>query len=443
MKIGKKALAVALIAEGAILVAAAPAYAQRAPRTSGRTAQPARPAPATPATPAQPGQRQYVLSNAERAAIAPLLEAQRAAVAAAPEGKAAAWAQVQALLPAAQAAAQGPDARYLVARVQLAAAYETNDDRAKMAGLDAMIAATATPPGDLPPFLNARAELAFAAQDFATAERLYARLLELSPGDARVAQNLSVVRRRMGNSSGAIETVLQSIATAEAGGRIADEALYRRARDTAYTARDRRVGEFAVRLARNYPTAANWSDAIRLYREIHQPAAALNLDAYRLAHAAGAIGSANEYLAFAQALQDAGLPGETKAVLDQAAARGAIRTADAGVAQMLALANRRIGEDRAGLPAQIAQARSSAQGRPARAAADALFGYGRYAEAAELYRLAAGKTGEDQNMLRLRLGAALAMAGQRAEAETAFRAVTGAHAELAKLWLAWLGRRTG
>jgi hypothetical protein len=435
MTIGTRALAVALIAEGAILLAAGPAFAQRAPRGQQRAAQPAQPA--------QPGQPQLALSNAERAALAPLIAAHSAATSGPEEGRAAAWAQVQALLPAAQAAAQGNDARYLVARVQLALAYRGTDDAAKMAALDALIAAAATPQTELTRYLGARAELAFNAQDFAGAERAYVRLLEIAPGDQAVANNLAIVRRRMGNNSGAIETVLQSIATAEAGGGVAEEMLYRRARDTAYTARDRRAAELAVRLARNYPTAQNWSDAIRLYRDIHQPSDALTLDTFRLAHAAGAIRGANDYLVFAQALEAAGLPGETKAVLDQASQRGVIRAGDRTVAQMLATATRRIGEDRAGLPAQIAQARTSAQGRPARAAADALYGYGRYAEAAELYRLAATKTGEDQNVLRLRLGAALAMAGRRAEAEAALGAVTGNTSELAKLWLAWLGRRAG
>ncbi|HZF94327.1 MAG TPA: hypothetical protein VEZ20_05565 [Allosphingosinicella sp.] len=438
MTIGTRALAVALIAEGAILLAAGPAFAQRAPRGQQRAAQPAQ-----PATPAQPGQPQLTLSNAERAALQPLIVAHSAATSGPEEGRAAAWAQVQALLPAAQAAAQGNDARYLVARVQLAAAFQANDDAQKMAALDALIAAAATPTAELPRYLEARAQLAFAAQDFAGAERAYVRLLEVAPGNQQAAGNLAIVRRRMGNSSGAIETVLQSIAAAEAGGGVAEEILYRRARDTAYTSRDRRAAEFAVRLARNYPTATNWSDAIRLYRDIHQPSAALTLDTFRLAHAAGAIRGANDYLVFAQALEAAGLPGETKAVLDQAAQRGVIRAGDATVAQMLATATRRISEDRAGLPAQIAQARTSSQGRSARAAADALYGYGRYAEAAELYRLAATKTGEDPNILRLRLGAALAMAGRRAEAEAALGAVTGNTSELAKLWLAWLGRRAG
>jgi hypothetical protein len=36
---------------------------------------------------------------------------------------------------------------------------------------------------------------------------------------------------------------------------------------------------------------------------------------------------------------------------------------------------------------------------------------------------------------------ALALAGNRAEAEAAFKAVTGARAELASFWLTWLAQR--
>jgi len=71
---------------------------------------------------------------------------------------------------------------------------------------------------------------------------------------------------------------------------------------------------------------------------------------------------------------------------------------------------------------------------------DAYYGYGEYGPAAELYRAALDK-GMDAGVANIRLGAALAMAGQRAPAEAAFRAVTGPRAELAQLWLLWLSRR--
>ena len=72
---------------------------------------------------------------------------------------------------------------------------------------------------------------------------------------------------------------------------------------------------------------------------------------------------------------------------------------------------------------------------------DAYFGYREFAPAIELYRAALQKGGQDANLVNTRLGAALALAGQRAEAEAAFRAVTGPRAELAQFWLLWLSTR--
>jgi hypothetical protein len=168
----------------------------------------------------------------------------------------------------------------------------------------------------------------------------------------------------------------------------------------------------------------------------------LLLDVYRFARMANVL-KGDEYLALAVTLDQAGLPGETKAVLDAGISAGAVQASNSDVSRLLSTANRRIGEDRAGLSGLIQQARSASGGRQARLAADALVGYGRHQEAAELYRLALSKGGEDANLVNTRLGATLAMAGQRAAAETALRAVTGPRADLAGLWLAWLGRGQG
>jgi len=96
--------------------------------------------------------------------------------------------------------------------------------------------------------------------------------------------------------------------------------------------------------------------------------------------------------------------------------------------------------DRATLAGLRARAQSGT-GAVARAAADNFYAYGQYAEAATLYSLALQKGGEDPNLVNLRLGAALAMAGRRPEAEAALGLVTGPRADLAGFWLTWLARR--
>jgi hypothetical protein len=74
--------------------------------------------------------------------------------------------------------------------------------------------------------------------------------------------------------------------------------------------------------------------------------------------------------------------------------------------------------------------------------ADVYAGYRDYAKAADLYRVALQKGGVDANLVNTRLGIALAMGGQRADAEAAFGKVAGVRAPLANLWRAWLAMRT-
>jgi hypothetical protein len=73
--------------------------------------------------------------------------------------------------------------------------------------------------------------------------------------------------------------------------------------------------------------------------------------------------------------------------------------------------------------------------------AEGYYGHGDYAKAADFYRLALQKGSVDANLANTRLGMSLAQAGRKAEAETAFRAVTGRRADLAGLWLLWLNQR--
>lgn len=434
MKVSKVALAAATMLGGSALLAT-PALAQRQNQ-------------AQPNQQAQAQQPRLNLSRAEQAALNPLIEANAAAAAARQQGQTPDWAAVRALLPAAEAAARGNDAKYLLARVQLDVAFGANDLAGQERALAALLANPSTPAdmagtlrGAHSDILNLRAEQAFQANDFATAERIYVQLQQANPGDQRILNNLSLVRARMGNTTGALEPVLEQIRAAEAAGQRAPESLYQRAWRVPYSANQRPQAFEAIgRLLAAYPTPANWQLALDIVRQAGENDTYLILDSFRLARAANAV-RANEYLPFAASLDQAGLPGETKAVIDAGIAAGALQASNGDVSRLLGVANRRIAEDRAGLSGQIAQARSASRGAPARIVADALFGYARYAEAAEMYRLALSKGGEDANLINTRLGATLALAGQRAEAEAALRAVTGPRAELASLWLAWLASR--
>jgi hypothetical protein len=445
MTILKTARIAALMAGGSFLLAATPGLAQPATRVAPQQGQAAAQAPNAQQQALEARFRK--MSRAEQQAFMPLLQAGIAAVQARMAGQAPNWAAVQAALPAAQAAARSNEAKFFIAQAQLELALGSNNIAGQEAALAALMSNPVLSPAEQASFrnaqnilLNKRAEQAFAANDFAGAERIYRQLLQASPTDQRLLTNLRIAQERQGNTAGALQGLEQQIAAAEAGGQKAAEDLYQRAWQVPFRA-GRRAEAMAglQRLLRAYPTAANWRTAVSMVRQNSGQDNQLLIDTYRFARAANVI-ERNEYLVLAQSLDQAGLPGETKAIIDAGIAAGAVQSSSADVTRLMGVTNRRIAEDRAGLTGQIQQARSASTGRQARIAGDVLYGYGRYAEAADLYRVALTKGGEDANLVNTRLGASLALAGQRAGAEAALRAVTGTRAELAALWLAWLNR---
>jgi hypothetical protein len=157
---------------------------------------------------------------------------------------------------------------------------------------------------------------------------------------------------------------------------------------------------------------------------------------------AKALGGERDYLAFAQALSAAGLAAESKSVLDQGVSARMIEPGKATYKELIAETTRKAAAEKAGLVAKQSAALAAATGAPALAAADGSLASGDYGKAIPLYRAALQKDGVDASIVNMRLGLALALSDNRAEAETAFRSVTGARAELASLWLAWLAQRS-
>jgi hypothetical protein len=111
------------------------------------------------------------------------------------------------------------------------------------------------------------------------------------------------------------------------------------------------------------------------------------------------------------------------------------------VVEITNMSQGKIAEDKAVLPGLATRAAAAAKGDLAFNVGNGYFGHGDYAKAAELYRLAIQKGAPDQELAKLRLGIALAMAGQNAEAETALKAVSGPRASLASYWMLWLANR--
>lgn len=405
-------LATALsLALGAAAIAATPAQAQRA-----RNQQPQQPT----------GPQ---LSREESALIVPLDAAIRAQN----------WAEANTTLQAAQAGVQSPYGRYVVATRMLQIGQGTQNQQLQAQAVDAMIASGAAPAETMPNLIVARARFAIQARDWPTAERFLAQALQATPNDADRLWQLAEVQIQLNKNAEALATYQRLLQATEAAGQTPTEERIKRALEIANALNQRDVAlGLMQKLVRAYPTRANWTEVLTRFRILAGTEPQLALDVRRFMRTAQAFARSNDYLEFAGHLTRAGQPGEVKAVLDEGISRGTVPAAEAR--EMLASANARITEDRASLPAQRTRAMAAATGREARIAGDTFYGYGQYADAVTLYRAALQKGGEDPNLINTRLGAALVAAGQPAEAQAAFRAVTGSRAALAALWLLWLER---
>jgi len=419
MSVSRIALGAAL-ALGASVVLPVAADAQRAPRGNQQQAQ------------VQAQGRQLTLTAAERTALVPLDAAARGTDRAAQDSA----------LAAAQAVVRSPDARYAFARYQMTIALQRNDNAMLSSAVDTAIASGVAPPAELPTFLSSQADFAIQARDNAKAERALTRLAEIRPGDVEVQARLAQLRVNQGRVGEGLRALQAAIQARGATGQPVPQNWYRFGLARAHESRDPAVRAQALTFARGlvtaYPSPENWRDALLIYRETAGLDAAAQLDLWRLMLATRALAGERDYYEFANALNQGGYPAEAKAVLDAGVQRRMVDLGKSGFRELSQVAAGRIPADRAELSASQRTALAAATGTPALRTGDAFLGYARYVDAIALYQAALQKGGVDANVVNTRLGIAYALAGQRAQAEAAFRAVAGPRAELAQFWMLWL-----
>ena len=420
----KAALAILMIG------AATPALAQYGSAPQRQEIQTPPPAPTPSATPAQPQapQRQYNLSRQERTAFTPVITAVTASD----------WATATTALATAAEAARGNDAKYLVGQIRLQIGIGTQNRALQAQGIDEMLASGGAQPSELRALYENQLEFATAAGDTAKAQRAMAELDRINPNDPNRIVRMAQLREQAHDTAGAIGVYQQAIQAKQQANQPVPVEWRQQMASIAYRAHSPETGRYMREWLAAAPSPALWHDTLALYAEANS---GFKLDTYRLMRAAGVMTGERDFVELYQAANAVRAFGEVEAVIQDGLRRNLIVRNVAPAQQTLALATRRAADDRSSL----AESRRSALAGNAAAAlsmGDAYYGYGQYAEAAELYRAALQK-GTDANLGNLRLGAALALGGQRAPAEAAFRAVAGPSADLAQLWLLWLSTRAG
>jgi Flp pilus assembly protein TadD len=347
-------------------------------------------------------------------------------------------ADVSAQVTAAHAAAKSPEEHYLAYQLQLKAAMGAKNE-AEMGKAVAGMLSTGVAPAELQgPLHLANGKVKYNQKQYAEAAAEFQKVLQLDPANAEAKNLLTQTQLNSASPADAVAMLQKSIAEQSAGGAKAPEALYKRALSAAYKAKLPAAVDISRQWVADYPTPANWSDAIRIYRNFHELDDAATLDLLRLARAAGALNGEADYDRYAYAALMKGYPGEAKTVLEEGIKAGVVNPEKSPFKEEIAQAKTKSAGEEASLDSSSKSALAGGTAKAALATGDLHYTYGQYAKAAELYRAALKKSGADANLINLHLGMALARSGDKAGATAALNAVTGPRADIAKYWLAYV-----
>lgn len=405
------ALGLALATGSAVLIGAQPAMAQKEKKAKPRS---------------------FNLSKPVREAIG------AAQAALAKQDTATASAKVNEAL----AAASTPDDQFVSNSLLYDISRTTKDTAQQMKAVDGMIASGSADATLLPQLYLIQGNAAYQAKDYKKAEAALAQAVKLNTTQLDAYALLAESRAKNGNAAGALEALEAAIVKQKAAGAAVPSDWYGRGISIGYNAK---LPQQTARLTQEwliaYPTADNWRDSIITYRDLNKVDPDYELDLMRLLRTAKGLKGERDYYDYADAVY-LKFPGEGKAVIDEGVAAGMLKLDPGGNTKMMSdTVNKRIAADKADLASAEKAARSAANGVSARATADSYLGYGEYAKAAELYKVALQKGGVDANVVNSRLGMALARAGQKDEAKQVFGQITGQRADLAKFWMIWMDQQ--
>ena len=336
-------------------------------------------------------------------------------------------------------------ARYLASSYELRLGLDTNNRPLQAKAIEAMLSSGAAPTASREELYKNQGALALADNRFELAENAFSKWAEASPNSPEPLIALAEVKDDRKKYAESVALIERAIELRRASGQPVPESWYRRGIKHAF---DARLAAPSIKLSQQlvaaYPTRENWRDALLIYRDVGAPDEQAKLDLLRLMRASKALGGERDYLLAAEAFSTDKLPAESQAVLKEGVDAKMVDPKKATFKELIAGTDKRAASDKKALAALDKKAQAG-DGEAALKAADNHYAFGEYAKAAELYRLALTKGGIDAGIVNTRLGMSLALAGQRAEAETVLRTVNGPRANLASYWLVWLaqGSRAG
>ena len=357
------------------------------------------------------------------------------------------FATAETQLAAADGLAKNDDERYVAATLRfklLAKQPQTAASSAAMAGpIDALLANPRTPKTDLARYHYIRGDIFYNLQQYPQALQHYTQARDGGLQDDELTFQIVRANMESGNVAAGAKALEGLVAAQVAAGKKPPENWYRYAISRLYKANNTAETEaWTARWLAAYGTKANWHDAIYTFGFQGPGVKRLTdrdrADLYRLMSATHSLAGLHDYLDYAQASIQIGLPTEGKSVIDEGRATSVIPASNKTANDLLAQANADIAGDKS-FAAQEKAAAAAPKGDIASQTGDAYLGARNYTKAIAMYDLALTKGVANTDIVHLHRGIAFAMSGDKEKARADFVTITSVpQIEIAKLWIVFL-----
>ncbi|WP_298466546.1 hypothetical protein [uncultured Erythrobacter sp.] len=334
-----------------------------------------------------------------------------------------------------------PDEKNAAGGLIFNAGAKLNDQALQLQGMELMLAGGKVPLENVGRFNFIAYQLANGQGDFAkargylqeainrnfTSESVNGPAMQVALAESYFSEN------RFKEGLGVLKAAIES--QKNAGQRV-DEAWYRRGLTVAYNNKVvPEVYDMTLGWIADYPSDANWRDAINLTRNLNEFEGQELLDLFRLGRKVGALQDQSDYDYYVESADPRRLPKEVKDVIEEGLAAGVVSQDNLYLSEALQTANGRIQSDRAELPALDRDASAAGAGlRTVVAAGDAFLSYGDYAKAAQFFEKALGLAGVEKERVMTRLGIAQVALGDHNAAKATFAQIGGQRGPIARLW---------
>ncbi|HVJ03312.1 MAG TPA: tetratricopeptide repeat protein [Sphingomonas sp.] len=350
-------------------------------------------------------------------------------------------ATADAQITAAEAVAKNDDERYFAASLRLQLELERKNQAGQMKALQVLSTSPKVPAdkarlyGSVYNYMLG--DQLLAAKKPAEALPVLLKAREQGSDQADLPVLLANAYAGTGKQAEAVAEVDRAIQASKAAGRKPPQEWYKFAIPRVNQLGDRAAtASWLTRYIQEYPTVQNWRWGVSVFGLGAADDKAEKLNLYRLMRSTRALAGRSDYANYAYTAQQAGLPWEAVAVIDEGRKSGVIPAGDSD-AQQIYTASQSAVRTEGSLDGQAKQAASAANGKNALSTGDAYLASGNNARALELFDLALQKGGVNADQVNLNRGIALQRLGRKDEARTAFQQVkTGPYANLALLWAA-------